>query len=105
MSQGPLCPNLSQKVHAEVSQMANHNLSRVILSGGLSVNLNHLKSEYINITTHMDGWNKPLSTKSINVNMLVLNSVVQISPILPFYHLQGSHFFYPIKFPDFSLIS
>ena len=41
MSQGPLCPNLSQK---EVSQMANHNLSRVILLGGLSVNLNHLKS-------------------------------------------------------------
>ena len=44
MSQGPLCPNLSQKVQAEVSQMANRNLSRVILLGGLSVNLNHLKS-------------------------------------------------------------
>ena len=44
MSQGPLCPNLSQKVQAEVSQMANHNLSRVILLGGFSVNLNHLKS-------------------------------------------------------------
>ena len=44
MSQGPLCPNLSQKVQAEVSQMANHNLSCVILLGGLSVNLNHLKS-------------------------------------------------------------
>ena len=43
MSQGPLCPNLSQKVQAEVSQMANRNLSRVILLGGLSVNLNHLK--------------------------------------------------------------
>ena len=42
MSQGPLCPNLSQKVQAEVSQMANRNLSRVILLGGLSVNLNHL---------------------------------------------------------------
>ena len=27
MSQGPLCPNLSQKVQKEVSQMANHNLS------------------------------------------------------------------------------
>ena len=38
MSQGPLCPNLSQKVQAEVSQMANRNLSRVILLGGLSVN-------------------------------------------------------------------
>ena len=44
MSQGPFCPNLSQKVQAEVSQMANHNLSCVILLGGLSVNLNHLKS-------------------------------------------------------------
>ena len=44
MSQGPLCPNLSQKVQAKVSQMANHNLSRVILLGGLSVNLNHLKT-------------------------------------------------------------
>ena len=38
MSQGPLCPNLSQKVQKEVSQMANHNLSRMILLGGLSVN-------------------------------------------------------------------
>ena len=45
MSQGPLCPNLSQKVQKEVSQMANRNLSRVILLGGLSVNLNHLKRE------------------------------------------------------------
>ena len=37
MSQGPLCPNLSQKVQKEVSQMANHNLSYVILLGGLSL--------------------------------------------------------------------
>ena len=44
MSQGPLCPNLSQKVQKEVSQMANRNLSPVILLGGLSVNLNHLKT-------------------------------------------------------------
>ena len=42
MSQGPLCPNLSQKVQAEVYQIANRNLSCVILLGGLSVNLNHL---------------------------------------------------------------
>ena len=48
MSQGPLYPNLSQKVHAEVSQMANHNLSCVILLGGLSVNLNHLKTIVLN---------------------------------------------------------
>ena len=43
MSQGPLCLNLNQKVQLEVSQMANRNLSCVILLGGLSVNLNHLK--------------------------------------------------------------
>ena len=45
MSQGPLYPNLSQKVQKEVSQMANRNLSPVILLGGLSVNLNHLKTD------------------------------------------------------------
>ena len=45
MSQGPVYPNLSQKVQKEVSQMANHNLSWVILLGGLSVNLNHLKTK------------------------------------------------------------
>ena len=43
MSQGPLCPNLSQKVQKEVSQMANRNLPIAMLLGGLSVNLNHLK--------------------------------------------------------------
>ena len=43
MSQDPLCPNLTKKFQAEVSQMANRNLSCVILLGGLSVNLNHLK--------------------------------------------------------------
>ena len=42
MSQGPLCPKLTKKFQKEVSQIANHNLSRVILLGGLSVNLNHL---------------------------------------------------------------
>ena len=43
MSQGPLCPNLTKKVQKKVSQMANWNLSCVMLLGGLSVNLNHLK--------------------------------------------------------------
>ena len=43
MSQGALCPNLSQKVQKEVSQMANCNLPHAMLLGGLSVNLNHLK--------------------------------------------------------------
>ena len=45
MSQGPLCPNLTKKFQKEVSQMANCNFSRVILLGGLSVNLNHLKKK------------------------------------------------------------
>ena len=53
MSQGPLCLNLSQKVQAEVSQMANRNLSRVILLGGLSVNLNHLKISYFCTGFHL----------------------------------------------------
>ena len=47
MSQGPLCPNLTKKVQKEVSQKANRNLPCVILLGGLSVNLNHLKSKKI----------------------------------------------------------
>ena len=45
MSQGPLCPNLTQKFQKEVSQIANRNFPLVILLGGLSVNLNHLKSQ------------------------------------------------------------
>ena len=49
MSQGPLCPNLTKKGQAEVSQMANRNLSRVILLGGLSVNLNHLIILHFNL--------------------------------------------------------
>ena len=47
MSQGALYPNLSQKVQKEMSQMANCNLSWVILLGGLSVNLNHLKTKIV----------------------------------------------------------
>ena len=43
MSQGPLCPNLTQKVQKEVSEMVNRNLPIAMLLGGLSVNLNHLK--------------------------------------------------------------
>ena len=49
MSQGPLCPNLTQKFQKEVSQIANRNLPRPILLGGLSVNLNHLKIIKLNI--------------------------------------------------------
>ena len=56
MFQGPLCPNLSQKVQKEVSQMANHNLSRVILLGGLSVNLNHLKIAVLHFVFIEKAW-------------------------------------------------
>ena len=49
MSQGPLCPNLTQKVQMEVSQIANCNLPCPILLGGLSVNLNHLKTRGVSI--------------------------------------------------------
>ena len=52
MSQGPLCPNLSQKVQKEVSQMANRNLSCVILLDSLSVNLNHLKRIEVVVSFH-----------------------------------------------------
>ena len=45
MSQGALCPNLTKKVLKEVSQMANCNLSIGMLQGGLSLHLNHLKSD------------------------------------------------------------
>ena len=31
MSQGPLCPNVAQKVQKEVAQMANHNLPHAML--------------------------------------------------------------------------
>ena len=46
MSQGPLCPNLTQKVQKEVSQIAIRNLPVMILLGGLSVKLNHLKRQH-----------------------------------------------------------
>ena len=51
MSQGPLCPNLTKKFQAEVSQMANRNLLHVMLLGGLSINLNHLKTTVTMILT------------------------------------------------------
>ena len=71
MSQGPLCPNLTQKVQKEVSQIVNRNFSPVILLGGLSVNLNHLKTP-----TH--GW-KILHRFQIfkqNRNILIRSSLI-----------------------------
>ena len=69
MSQGPLCPNLTKKVQKEVSQIAHRNLSLVILLGGLSVNLNHLKIRkgYIQ-WLHINGRNVN-STRSANCSM------------------------------------
>ena len=61
MPQGPLCPNLSQKVQKEVSQMANCNLSRMILLGGLSINLNHLKITLFSKALHLSITNRTIS--------------------------------------------
>ena len=44
MSQGPLYGIFFKKVQKEVYQMANHSLPIGMLYGGLSVNLNHLKT-------------------------------------------------------------
>ena len=56
MSQGPLCPNLIKKVQKKVSQKANHNLPCMMLLGGLSVNLNHLRA-----VMHLFRWFKYLN--------------------------------------------
>ena len=71
MSQGPLCPNLSQKVHKEVSQMANRNLSPMILLGGLSVNLNHLKTVVLDVLYVTSSMSKKKSLKDILVKDVV----------------------------------
>ena len=66
MSQGPLCPNLSQKVQKEVSQMANRNLSPVILLGGLSVNLNHLKTKENKTKTRVSNKKENSNNQGVN---------------------------------------
>ena len=43
MSQAVLSPNLTKEVQWEVSQIADKRFPYVIVKGGLSVNLNHLK--------------------------------------------------------------
>ena len=78
MSQGPLCPNLTQKVQKEVSQIANHNLPLVILLGGLSVNLNHLikKLFLIYIFSHLSAnlWLK-IQTESNFVDIWAISTL------------------------------
>ena len=44
MCQAVLSPNLTKKFQWEVSQIADNRFPCVMLLGGLSVNLNHLKS-------------------------------------------------------------
>ena len=45
MSYGVMFPNWTQTFQKEVSQMEDHKLPCAVLNGGLSVNLNHLKSK------------------------------------------------------------
>ena len=51
MCQGVLSPNLTRKFQWEVSQIANNRFPLVMLLGGLSVNLNHLKIMELPCTT------------------------------------------------------
>ena len=46
MCQAVLSPNLTKKFQWEVSQIADNRFPLVMLLGGLSVNLNHLKSTH-----------------------------------------------------------
>ena len=47
MCQAVLSPNLTKKFQWEVSQIANNRFPCMVLLGGLSVNLNHLKTNYV----------------------------------------------------------
>ena len=76
MSQGPLCPNLTQKVRKEVSQIANRNLSRVILLGGLSVNLNHLKTNPNDNSDDDDDNENEQSPNAPSVNTLLTENTI-----------------------------
>ena len=46
MCQAVLSPNLTKIFQWEVSQIADNRFPRPMLLGGLSVNLNHLKTDY-----------------------------------------------------------
>ena len=50
MCQAVLSPNLTKKFQQEVSQIVDNRFPCVMLLGGLSVNLNHLKSQDFNKT-------------------------------------------------------
>ena len=54
MCQAVLSPNLTKKFQWEVSQIADNRFPYLMLLGGLSVNLNHLKStSSLHIVTHL----------------------------------------------------
>ena len=46
MSQAVFSPNLTKEVQWEVSQIADKRCPCMILQGGLSVNSNHLKTQF-----------------------------------------------------------
>ena len=52
MSQGPLCPNLSQKVQKEVSQMANRKLSCAMLYRWFKCKLKPPKNKKLGYKIH-----------------------------------------------------
>ena len=53
MCQAVLSPNLTKKIQWEVSQIADNRFPCVMLLGGLSVNLNHLKTSFTSFCNEM----------------------------------------------------
>ena len=79
MCQAVLSPNLTKKFQWEVSQIANNRFPLVMLLGGLSVNLNHLKRKKIkmskeNIENLIEVLNSS-SSAGINKCMQILKGV------------------------------
>ena len=79
MCQAVLSPNLTKKFQWEVSQIADNRFPCMMLLGGLSVNLNHLKSMYsklcqksissvhISVTNYMSmKWNRVTNMKDLH---------------------------------------
>ena len=61
MCQAVLSPDLTKKFQWEVSQIADNRFPCVMLLGGLSVNLNHLKTE---TTSRLTVFNRVLGNKT-----------------------------------------
>ena len=77
MSQGPLCPNLTQKVQKEVSQMANHKLSCAMLYRWFKCKLKPPKKGAVDNTEFGVGRNNnaTLSNVAVEQNTLLLKIV------------------------------